>query len=108
MFFDPNDQPIESATGRSQITVYGPHAKITGRIIDAQGQAVPGVEAVAFLDDQPIGINGQTGSNGSYLIDNLTPAGRVTIKATRPAGVRLVRLPKGLISLFWNQPRFAV
>jgi len=83
-FFDPKDQPIESATARSQITVFGPHAKITGRIIDAQGQAVPGVEAVAFLDDQPIGINGQTGSNGSYLIDNLTSAGRVTVKATKP------------------------
>jgi hypothetical protein len=47
-FLDPKDQPIESATGNSQITVYGPHAKITGRITGAQGQAVPEVKVVVL------------------------------------------------------------
>ena len=77
---------------------------------------MPGVEAVAFLDDQPIGINGQTGSNGSYLIDNLTSASRVTVKATKPglmpiqpieADIQIGEITEGVDPLLWNQPHFA-
>ena len=83
-FSNPKGEAIEFTTRDGKVTVYGPHAKVTGKVTDSQDQPVYGVEMVAFLDDQPVGINGETDWSGNYLIDNITQAGRVTVMAAKP------------------------
>ena len=53
-------------------------------VTDLQGNPVSDVEMVAFLNDQPVGINDETDWSGNYLIDNITQAGRVTVMAAKP------------------------
>ena len=82
-FSNPKGEAIEFITRDGKVTVYGPHGKIMGKVTDSQDQPVYGVEMVVFLDDQPVGINGETDWSGNYLIDNIVQAGRVTVKAIK-------------------------
>ena len=82
-FSNPKGEAIEFTARDGEVTVYGPHGKITGKVTDSLGNPVSDVEVKVFLNGQPVGINGETGGSGNYRIDNITQAGRVTVKAIK-------------------------
>ena len=83
-FTTPDGNPIEFSTEGSTVSVFGPHGTITGRVIDFEGNPVSGVEVSALKSDLPIGIVGKTDSDGNYVIENITEAGSVTVRAINP------------------------
>ena len=80
-FDDPDGNSIEFGTGEGAVTVFGPHGRITGRVIDTSGEPVRGIPVLAFKDETIIGINGETNRDGIYTVENVTEAGEVTVRA---------------------------
>jgi hypothetical protein len=80
-FSAPDGTPIEFGTREGKVSVYAPHGRITGHVVDFEGNSVRGVEVVALKGDVPVGISGKTDRNGDYVIENITEAGEVTVRA---------------------------
>jgi len=85
-FSDPEGNPLKFGIQESSVTIFGPHGRITGRVIDYNGKPVHGIEAFALKGDAHIGISGETDWDGNYIIENITEAGEVTVR-TRKAGL---------------------
>ncbi len=85
-FSAPDGSPIEFWVRDGAVTVFAPHGRVTGRVIDFQGVPVGGIEVFALKDGVSIGISGETDWDGNYIIENITEAGQVTVRA-RKAGL---------------------
>jgi hypothetical protein len=83
-FAAPDGSPIDFTTRDSTVTVFGPHGRITGHVVDFEGESVRGVEVVALEADTTVGISGATDLHGNYEIENITEAGDVIVQARVP------------------------